>query len=32
VGHFDVYFWIYIALNTLYLARGWLGLIIRFGR
>ena len=27
----DLYFWIYIALNLLYLARGWLGLLIRFG-
>jgi phosphatidylglycerophosphate synthase len=31
-GRLDVYFWIYIALNLLYLARGWLGLVIRFGR
>ena len=27
----DVYFWIYVALNLLYLARGWLGLVVRFG-
>ena len=32
VAHLDVYFWIYIALNALYLARGWLGLVLRFGR
>jgi len=31
-GRLDVYFWIYIALNVLYLSRGWLGLVIRFGR
>jgi phosphatidylglycerophosphate synthase len=32
VGRLDVFFWMYIALNSLYLARGWLGIIIRFGR
>lgn len=31
-GRFDVLFWIYIANNLLYLARGWLGLLVRFGR
>jgi hypothetical protein len=31
-GRMDVYLWLYIALNGLYLARGWLGLAIRFGR
>jgi phosphatidylglycerophosphate synthase len=31
-GRLDVFFWMYIALNLLYLARGWLGLILRFGR
>jgi hypothetical protein len=31
-GRLDVYFWIYIANNLLYLGRGWLGLIVRFGR
>jgi phosphatidylglycerophosphate synthase len=31
-GRLDLFFWIYIALNTMYLARGWLGLLIRFGR
>ncbi len=28
----DVFFWIYVTLNFLYLARGWLGLTLRFGR
>jgi phosphatidylglycerophosphate synthase len=28
----DVFFWMYLALNLLYLARGWLGLVVRFGR
>ncbi len=32
VGHMDAYLWLYIALNGLYLARGWLGLVLRFGR
>ncbi len=32
VGRFDVFYWMYVALNLLYLARGWLGLILRFGR
>ena len=31
-GRLDVFFWIYVAINLLYLARGWLGLILRFGR
>ncbi len=31
-GRLDVYLWIWIALNALYLARGWLGLVLRFGR
>jgi hypothetical protein len=31
-GRLDVFFWMYLALNLLYLARGWLGLILRFGR
>lgn len=26
------YLWLWIALNLLYLARGWLGLVLRFGR
>ncbi len=32
LGRLDVYFWLYLALNSLYLARGWLGLALRFGR
>ncbi|WP_437650001.1 CDP-alcohol phosphatidyltransferase family protein [Sorangium sp. So ce362] len=28
----DVFFWIYVLINGLYLARGWLGLLLRFGR
>lgn len=32
LGRLDVYFWVYLALNSLYLARGWLGLALRFGR
>ncbi|HEY8073852.1 MAG TPA: CDP-alcohol phosphatidyltransferase family protein [Labilithrix sp.] len=31
LGRFEIYFWLYIALNLLYLARGWLGILIRFG-
>lgn len=31
-GHFDAFFWMYAALNLLYLAKGWLGLVVRFGR
>lgn len=29
---FDVLFWLYVGINLLYLGRGWLGLILRFGR
>jgi hypothetical protein len=32
LGRMDAYLWLYIALNALYLARGWLGLTLRFGR
>lgn len=32
VGRLDVFFWIYLAINTLYLGRGWLGILLRFGR
>lgn len=32
VGRLDVMFWIYASINLLYLGRGWLGLILRFGR
>lgn len=31
-GHLELFFFVYIAINALYLARGWLGLLIRFGR
>ena len=31
-GRLDLFFWIYVAINLLYLARGWLGIIVRFGR
>jgi phosphatidylglycerophosphate synthase len=31
-GHLEAYLWLWVALNALYLARGWLGLAMRFGR
>jgi hypothetical protein len=31
-GRLDAYMWLWLALNALYLARGWLGLVLRFGR
>lgn len=31
-GRMDAYLWIWVALNALYLARGWLGVVLRFGR
>jgi phosphatidylglycerophosphate synthase len=31
-GRLDAYLWLWVALNLLYLARGWLGLVLRFGR
>jgi phosphatidylglycerophosphate synthase len=31
-GRLDAFFWMWIAINGLYLARGWLGLVLRFGR
>jgi hypothetical protein len=31
-GRLDAYMWIWIGLNALYVARGWLGLLVRFGR
>lgn len=31
-GRLDVMFWIYVSINFLYLGRGWLGIILRFGR
>lgn len=32
LGRLDVLFWVYGAINLLYLGRGWLGLALRFGR
>lgn len=32
LGRLDLFFWIYASINGLYLARGWLGLLVRFGR
>ena len=32
LGRLDVMFWIYVAINFLYLGRGWLGIVLRFGR
>ncbi|MDP9034020.1 MAG: CDP-alcohol phosphatidyltransferase family protein [Myxococcota bacterium] len=31
-GRLEVFFWIWVALNVIYLARGWFGLVLRFGR
>jgi len=32
VGRLDLFFWIYAFNNLAYLGRGWLGLLVRFGR
>ena len=32
LGRLDAFFWMYVTLNALYAARGWLGLVVRFGR
>lgn len=32
LGWLDVFFWVYVAINILYLGRGWLGILLRFGR
>jgi phosphatidylserine synthase len=32
LGRLDVFFWMYVIINALYLARGWLGLVLRFAR
>ena len=32
LGRLDAFLWIYAAINLLYLGRGWLGLVLRFGR
>lgn len=31
-GRLDLMFWIYASINLLYLGRGWLGIVLRFGR
>ena len=31
-GRLDAFFFLYASLNALYLARGWLGILLRFGR
>jgi phosphatidylglycerophosphate synthase len=31
-GRLDLFFWTYVAINLLYLARGWLGIVVRFGK
>lgn len=31
-GRLELFFWIYVANNLLYLGQGWLGLLLRFGR
>ncbi len=31
-GRLELFFWMYAGLNLLYLGKGWLGLIVRFGR
>ncbi|MFT3769939.1 MAG: CDP-alcohol phosphatidyltransferase family protein [Minicystis sp.] len=31
VGRLDLFFWVYMLINLAYLARGWLGIVIRFG-
>jgi len=32
VNRLEVFFWVYAAINLLYLGRGWLGVLVRFGR
>src|SRR5262249_13732675 len=32
LGRLDAMFWVYAANNFLYLGRGWLGIVLRFGR
>ncbi len=31
-GRFDLFLWMYVGLNLMYLAKGWAGLALRFGR
>lgn len=32
LGRLELFFWVYAAINLLYLGRGWLGILLRFGR
>jgi len=32
LGRFDLFFFVYVGVNLLYFGKGWLGLLIRFGR
>jgi phosphatidylglycerophosphate synthase len=32
LGRLDAFFWIYVTINLLHLGRGWLGILLRFGR
>lgn len=32
LGRFDAFFFMYVGINGLYLAKGWLSLLLRFGR
>jgi len=32
LGCFDAFFFMYVGINLLYLGKGWLGLLLRFGR
>ena len=32
VGRLDLFFWLYVFNNLAYLGRGWLGLLVRFGK
>ena len=31
-GRLDLFFWVYVLINLAYLGRGWLGIVLRFGR
>ncbi len=31
LARFDVFFWVYVLINGVYLAKGWIGLLLRFG-
>lgn len=32
LGRLDLFFWVYVLINLAYLGRGWLGIVLRFGR